>query len=93
MTLTIASVLLLRALEDNLVDDIRETDEVALQSQIDRVTSQGIPPGAQIVTVGDVEAGSGSSVFRGSASRSSMTKTANRYRRPKAVLAPASSRR
>jgi signal transduction histidine kinase len=56
VTLTVASVLLLRALEGNLVDDIRETDEVALQSQIDRVTSQGIPPGAQIVTVGDVEA-------------------------------------
>ena len=46
VTLGVAAFVLLRALEDDLVDDVRSDDIAALRAQAAQVTSQGVPAGA-----------------------------------------------
>jgi signal transduction histidine kinase len=53
ITLVVASVLLLRALERNLVDDIRDADRDALAFQAVTLTEDGIPADAQIISRAD----------------------------------------
>jgi signal transduction histidine kinase len=49
ITFFAAAALLLRNLENGLVDDIRQADESTLAVQAMRVTSLGLPPGAHFV--------------------------------------------
>jgi signal transduction histidine kinase len=55
VTLLVASVVLLRALENRLVADIRRADQEALATQVVQLEEEGIPEGADVVPYGDVE--------------------------------------
>ena len=46
VTLGVAAFVLLRALEDDLVADVRSSDLAALRVEAARVASQGVPAGA-----------------------------------------------
>jgi hypothetical protein len=46
VTLGLAAFGLLRALEDDLVDDVRSSDIAELRAEAARVAVQGVPPGA-----------------------------------------------
>ena len=46
VTLVVASLLLLQALEGTLVGDLRSADRAALQQQATRVFTTGLPPGS-----------------------------------------------
>ncbi|MET0458138.1 MAG: ATP-binding protein [Ilumatobacteraceae bacterium] len=49
VTLTVASLLLLQALESTLVEDLRSADRAALEQQATRVFTTGLPPGSVAV--------------------------------------------
>jgi signal transduction histidine kinase len=56
LTLLVAAMLLLRALEGALVDDVRVAARRALAEQAERLTAEGIPSNAVMVSIGDVPA-------------------------------------
>ena len=52
VTLIVAALLLLRALEHNLVGQARRSDEAALTARAATVLTQGLPPGAEEIAGG-----------------------------------------